>query len=229
MPPIAALFSGGKDSCLALWLMQKQGHDVKCLLSVLPKNPDSFMYHKPDPKLLRLQSKALGIPLLLEKTAGKKELELEALKKLLSVAKRKFGIKGVVSGALYSNYQAGRIRKVCDSLRLKLYSPLWHKKQLEELAELNKAGFVFVITKIAGMGLSEKWLAKPIGKKEIAELAELERRFCFNVAGEGGEYESLVLDGPNFRKRIVLKKLYTKMRNEFTGSLTIKKAFLEGK
>jgi len=224
--PIACLFSGGKDSCLALWLMQKQNYEVKCLVSILPKNEDSFMYHKPDPKILKLQSSALGIPLLLASTAGEKEKELSALKSALSSAKKEFGIQGVVSGALYSNYQAGRIQKICSDLGLRLHSPLWHRKQLDELHELEKAGFVFVISKIAAKGLSEKWLGKPVGKKEISELAELERLLCFNVAGEGGEYESLVLDAPNFGKRIALKKFSKKMRNEFTGCLKIGNAVL---
>lgn len=226
---IASLFSGGKDSCLSLWLMQQQGFEVSCLISVLPKNPDSFMYHKPDLGFLNLQSKALGIPIVLEKTLGVKEKELSALKKALFRAKKEFGIEGVVSGALYSNYQRERIQKLCDSLGLKLFSPLWHKKQGQELQELLENNFVFVVSKIAALGLDEGWLGKLVGKKELLALQSLEDKFEFNVAGEGGEFESLVLDAPNFRRKIVLKEAGKKMENEFTGCLVIKKAVLEEK
>ena len=226
---IAALFSGGKDSCLAIWKMQEQGFEVACLVSVLPKNPDSFMYHKPDLKILRLQSEGLGIPLLLEKTAGEKEKELSALEKALGKAKKKFGVKGVVSGALYSNYQRERIQKICDKLGLKLFSPLWHLKQEAELRELVVTGFEFVLTKVAAMGLGIQWLGKVIGEKEIAELEKLNAKVGFNVAGEGGEFESLVLDGPNFEKKLVVEESEKEMQNDFTGSLKIKKIALKAK
>ncbi len=226
---IAALFSGGKDSCLALWKILQQGYDVCCLVSILPARSDSFMYHRPEKKVLELQSKALGIPLIVEKTRGEKEKELAELKKVLIEAKKRFGVQGIVSGALYSNYQRKRIQKICYSLQLKLFSPLWHKKQGEELHELVDNGFVFVFTKIAAMGLGKEWLGKQIGKKEIAELENLNKKIGLNVAGEGGEFESLVLDAPNYCKRIRIVSAQTIMRNEFSGELKIKKAVLEEK
>jgi asparagine synthase (glutamine-hydrolysing) len=221
---IAALFSGGKDSCFSLWLMQKQGFDVACLVSVLPKQHDSFMYHKPNEKVLKLQAKALGISLLLKPTRGEKEKELLDLKKALVLAKKRFGIQGVVSGALYSNYQRERIQKICDELKIKLFSPLWHKKQEQELQELLDNGFVFVMTKIAALGLNKEWLGKKVGKKELVELEKLQASFGFNVAGEGGEYESLVLQAPNFKKKIRIVSSEKKMLNDCTGVLEIKKA-----
>ena len=223
---IASLFSGGKDSCLSLWIMQRQNYEIACLVSILPARHDSFMYHKPNEKILRLQSKALGIPLLTKKTEGKKEVELSELKAALAEAKQKFGIQGVVSGALYSNYQRERIQNICDDLQLKLFSPLWHKKQEEELQELVDNGFVFIFTKIAAAGLDENWLGKPIGKKEIAGLEKLNARIGLNVAGGGGEFESLVLDAPNFKQRIRIVSSENKMLNDCTGVLKIKKAVM---
>ena len=226
---ITALFSGGKDSCLALWKMQQKGFEVKCLISIIPKNSDSFMYHKPNLKILKLQSKALGIPLLVERTKGEKEKELAELKKALVKAKKQFGVSGVVSGALYSNYQRERIQKICKSLSLELYSPLWHLGQLDELLELSNNGFVFVLEKIAALGLSKEWLGKPITAADIVALDALDKKFGFNTAGEGGEYESLVLDAPNFSKRICITTAEKKMQNEFTGILLIKEFTAETK
>jgi asparagine synthase (glutamine-hydrolysing) len=226
---IAALFSGGKDSCLAIWRMQEQGFEVNCLISMLPKTFDSFMYHKPDLKILRLHSKTLGIPLLLKKTEGEKEKELLELEEVLAEAKKKFGVKGVVCGALYSNYQSERVQKICDKLNLKLFSPLWHMGQETELQELVDRGFEFILTKVAAMGMSSQWLGKTIGKKEIAELEALNEKVGFNVAGEGGEFESLVLNAPNFEKKLVVEQAEKVMQNEFTGSLKIKKISLKAK
>ncbi len=226
-PKIAALFSGGKDSCLALWLLHNRGQEVSCLVSIIPKNSDSFMYHKPNKKILKLQSKAIGIPIILKRTPGEKEKDLAALRLALSEAKKRFGIEGVVSGAMYSNYQRKRIQKVCDSLNLKPFFPLWHKQQLDELLLLVNNSFVFIMAKIAGLGLTEEWLGRPIGQADIALLQGMSKKFGFNVAGEGGEYESLVLDAPNFSERICISMSEKKMENEFTGFLEIREARLE--
>ncbi len=226
---IAALFSGGKDSCLALWKMQQQGFSIACLVSIIPENPDSFMYHKPSKKVLKMQSEALGIPLLIGTTKGEKEKELKELKIALVEAKEKFGIVGVVCGALYSEYQRKRVDAICKDLDLPLFSPLWHMGQLEELLELVNSSFLFIFTKVAGLGLGEEWLGKPITHAEVIALQALNKKQGFNVAGEGGEYESLVLDAPNFKKRINVKKSEKKMENEFTGCLEIKEVSLEPK
>ena len=224
-----ASWSGGKDSCLALWLMQKKGFEVKCLVSVIPSNPDSHMYHQPNLEILMMQSKALEIPLVFERTLGKKEEELYALKQVLLEAKQKYSIRGVVSGALFSKYQKERIEKICQELGLHLFSPLWHKDQLKELHELVDAGFVFVMSKVAGLGMSQEWLGKVVGKKEIKEIEKLHKKHDFNAAGEGGEFESLVLDAPNFKKRIKILMSNKTMQNEFTGQLEIEDAMLEDK
>ncbi|MBI4053337.1 MAG: diphthine--ammonia ligase [Candidatus Diapherotrites archaeon] len=226
---LAALFSGGKDSCLALWTMQRMNYEISCLVSIIPENPDSFMYHRPDERILALQAEALGIPLVVKRTKGEKEKELVELKSALAEAKKKFGTEGAVSGALYSNYQRDRIQEICNDLHLRLFSPLWHKKQEEELLELVDAGFEFVMIKIAAYGLDESWLGKPVGKKEIEKLAALGSKIGFNCAGEGGEFESLVLDAPNFKKRLKIVSSEKKMRNAFSGELEIREIGLEAK
>jgi len=226
-PGIAALFSGGKDSCLALWMMQQKGFSVECLVSIIPKNPDSFMYHKPSLEILKMQSEALGIPLVVERTAGEKEKELAALKKALALAKKRFKITGVCSGALYSTYQRDRIQKLCEGLGLELFSPLWHMDQVAELKMLVDSGFVFIISKVAG--LNKDWLGRRIGRKEIAELEELSRKKGIHAAGEGGEFESMVLDAPNFRQRIAILSMKKNIQSELNGGIEIEGAELESK
>lgn len=94
--------------------------------------------------------------------------------------------------------------------------------------------------KIAGYGLSEKWLNKRIEERDVKELIKLNnklrsslgrsyinsKQYGFNIAGEGGEYETLVLGGPPFKKRIIIKECTKIIKNEFTGYITIKKAEL---
>ncbi|MBN1941409.1 MAG: diphthine--ammonia ligase [Candidatus Diapherotrites archaeon] len=226
---LGALFSGGKDSCLALWEMKKQGFGIACLISMQTKNPDSHMFHKPDDKILELQSRAIGITLIIGNTLGEKEKELKDLKNLIGRAKKEFNLSGIVTGALFSNYQKERIEKIAEELGLKVFSPLWHKKQWDVMKELLQEKFEFVFTKIAALGLDENWLGKRITGKEIKILGELDKKMGLNIAGEGGEFESLVLDAPFFKNRIVLCETEKIMRNEFTGELKIKKAALTEK
>ncbi|MCD6247097.1 MAG: diphthine--ammonia ligase, partial [Candidatus Diapherotrites archaeon] len=105
---LAVLFSGGKDSCLALHRAAKQ-HSIECLVSLVSKNKESYMFHTVNIELTRLQAEAMEIPIIQKKTAGEKEKELRDLKKALEEAIERFAIEGIVTGAIRSIYQASRI------------------------------------------------------------------------------------------------------------------------
>lgn len=226
---IGALYSGGKDSNLSLWLTQKDNKEISCLISLIPENKDSYMFQTPEIKFLELQSKALGIPLVLGKTKGEKEKELIDLKKTIALAKKEYQITGIVAGALYSNYQKERIENICKELNLKLHAPLWHMKEEDEIRMLLNNKFKFIICKIAALGMSDKFLGKIIDLKDLDELKKINTKYKVNIAGEGGEYETLVLDGPTFKQKITIISSKRIIQNEFTGFLDIKKAKLEKK
>lgn len=226
---LGTLLSTGKDSVYAMYLMAKRGHPIECLIVMDSENKDSYMYHAPVMKLAKLQAQALGKKMVVVKTKGKKEKELKDLEKALKEAKNKFGIEGVTTGALYSEYQGNRIGNLCKKLGLECFNPLWHFDQKEYLEMLLKDEFEVVITKIACYGMDSSFLGEIIDSKTINALVSLEKKIGMNVAGEGGEYESLVLDMPLFKKKIIIEKAEKKMENEFTGILNIKKAKLASK
>jgi len=223
---LGALSSSGKDSILALYLMQKQGHEINCLITLVSKNPDSYMFHTANINLSSLQAEAMNIPIIEKETLGEKEKELEDLKKALEEAKEKYAIEGVVTGALFSEYQKSRIEKVCKSSGLKVFSPLWHKEPEEELKELVKEDFEVIITVVAAEGLDKSWLGKKIDYKMIDELKKLKN---ISIIGEGGEYESLVLDAPMFKKKIKIIDSEIIEENKNTANLVKKKAELAEK
>jgi diphthine-ammonia ligase len=202
---------------------------VKCLITIKSRNKDSYMYHTPNIELASLQAEALGIPMLMHETEGEKEKELEELEKALVEAKKKFRIEGVVTGALYSNYQRERIEKICEKLGLKVFSPLWHANQELELREILQSGFKVIMTAVAAEGLDKSWLGRELSGKDVDKLVLLEKKMGLNVAGEGGEYESLVLDAPNFSKKIVIEKSRIIEENKNTAKLLIEKTRLEEK
>jgi len=226
---LGALVSSGKDSIYAMYIMMRQNYEISCMVSLKSENPDSFMFHTPSIEMVKLQSKAIGLPLIKEKTKGEKEEELKDLKKALEKAKKKYGIEGIVVGALWSNYQRERVEKVADSLGLKIFAPLWHKDQEQEVKELLDHGFKFIMTKVMAEGLNKSWLGREITKEDVEKLVELDKKIGFNVSGEGGEWESLMVDGPIFKKRINIIDSLVKEESENVAELIIKKAELNGK
>jgi len=223
---LCCLFSGGKDSVLALHIMKNMNYKIPCLVSIISKNKDSYMYHTPVMNLIDLQAKALDIPLIKVKTNGKKEEELKALRKGLKIAKRKYNVNGVITGAIYSTYQRDRVEDISDKLGLKVFSPLWHKPQDQEVQELIKLELKPIIVKIAAYGLTIDFLGKSIDKSMLDKFTKLNDKFGFNIAGEGGEYESFVVDCPLFKKKIEIVKSKIKEDNEYTAELIIDKAKL---
>lgn len=205
---VAALFSGGKDSTYALHKILQKGHGVCCLVTMLPAQCDSWMFHRPCVELTKLQAEAIGIKHVMKKTEGEKEKELEDLIELLSDVKRIYKIDGLVSGAVASNYQKKRIDDICEKLGLKHFSPLWGMDQ-EELLREEVASFKVVITSVSTAGLDKSWLGVEINEKNVDKLIELSRKYRFNTAFEGGEAETFVVDGPIFKKRIQLTNINT--------------------
>jgi len=226
---LGALVSGGKDSLFAAYIMKLQNYDISCLISMRSKNPSSYMFHTPNIHLVELQAKAIEIPLVLQETHGEKEAELKDLEKALKTAKQKYHIEGVISGALYSNYQRERIEKVADKLALKIFSPLWHLDQEMEMWDMLHRGFEIILSSVAADGLDKSWLGRTITEKDIHALVILHKKYGVNIAGEGGEFESLVLDCPLFKKKIKILQSEIIEENVHTAQIRIKKAVLETK
>jgi diphthine-ammonia ligase len=226
---LGALVSSGKDSIFAMHVMLRQNYKIGCMITIKSKNLDSYMFHTPTIELVKMQSKATGIPLLTASTKGDKEEELKDLKKALKKAKEQFRIDGIITGALYSTYQRDRIEKICDELQLKIFSPLWHINQETEMREILDNGYEFILTKVAAEGLNKSWLGKTITKKDVDKLVALNEKIGLNVAGEGGEFESLMIDGPIFKERIAIHEATIAEEAENCATLIITHAELEKK
>ncbi|MFA5101829.1 MAG: diphthine--ammonia ligase [Candidatus Thermoplasmatota archaeon] len=219
---VAALFSGGKDSVFAVYVTQQYGWEISALVTVFPEKPDSWMFHSINIRQTNLLAKALDIPLVQGKTTAEKETELGDLKQLLQGLE----IDGVVSGAIASEYQRTRIEKICDELGLKSFSPLWHKDQELLVRDQVHAGFQSIIVGVFAQGFDETWLGRIIDEETIDALCSLQRKQGINIAGEGGEYETLVLSGPMFSKRLVIDDA-EKQWNRDSGVLQVITAHLE--
>jgi diphthine-ammonia ligase len=203
---LGILFSGGKDSCYAAYLAKKQGHELTCLISIISENPDSYMFHTPNISLTEKQAEVMNLPLLVHKTPGIKEQELKDLQEAIKIAKEKYAIQGIVTGALHSEYQASRIQKICDDLDLKCINPLWHKPEIAYLKELVENKFKVMIIGVAAYPLDKSWLDQVINDKFIQDVKELKEQYKIHPAGEGGEFETFVLNCPLFSRELKITK-----------------------
>ena len=197
---VAVLFSGGKDSCMSAYLAKKQGHDIMCLITMASKNPESYMFHTPSIKKTKYQAEVMNLPLIVKKTKGKKEKELKDLESAIKAAINEYNIEGIVAGALHSNYQKSRIENICKKLKLKSLTPLWHKNEFEYLNEIIKNKFKVIITAVSAYPLNASWLGREIDEEFIENIHELYQKYKIHPAGEGGEFETFVLDCPLFEK-----------------------------
>jgi len=198
---LGVLFSGGKDSTLALHKAAEKEQGT-CLITVLSKNPESYMFHTPNINLTKLQAEALGLPLITKVTEGKKEEELKDLEQAITEAINQHHIEGVVTGAVESVYQAERVQRICNRLGIWCLNPLWKRNQRQLLEELVEKHFNAIISGIFAYPLDETWLGKQLNTDLIGKLVELEKKFGISPSGEGGEIETTVLDAPLFKKRI---------------------------
>ncbi len=199
---VGVLFSGGKDSTYALWCALHQGWDVVSLVSMVPRDPASWMFHYPNVGWCRLQADAMGLPLTMCETEGRKEEELGDLRSVLADLKGLCGLEAVVSGAVGSEYQRTRIDHVCEELGLRSFAPLWHKRPLELVEEVIEAGFKPILTGCSAMGFKREWLGRALDRALLGEVRELTARYGVHPAFEGGEAETFVLDGPIFNQAL---------------------------
>ena len=222
---LAVLFSGGKDSYLALQYASID-HEISCLLTLESRKEDSWMFHTPAIEWTQLQAEAMEIEHLILKTSGVKDEELEDLQIIIKSAISKYSIEGIVTGALASVYQSTRIQKICNDLGLWCFNPLWQMSQEILLQELLSNNIESIITGVAAEPFDEQWLGRFIDSECVDDLMKLEKSHRINPAGEGGEIETFVIDAPLFSKKIVITES-EKQYSNFSGRLEVKEAIVK--
>ncbi|KAK7060526.1 hypothetical protein VNI00_001292 [Paramarasmius palmivorus] len=249
-----ALLSGGKDSCFNLLHCHKNGHQLVAAASLRPEQGkeelDSYLYQTVGQDAIEFVARALDVPLYRRVIAGSaveqgseygtrtssdgvQGDETEDLYGLLSTVKVHHpDVQGVSVGAILSNYQRVRVEHVCRRLSLTCLCYLWQRSQEELLSEMIDAGLEAILIKVAGIGLTTKHLGRTLAEMRPT-LLKLNQLYGSHVCGEGGEYESLTLDCPLFKSRIILNDVETVIHsdNDFAtvAYLRIKSASLEPK
>ncbi|GAB6878600.1 diphthine--ammonia ligase [Halorubrum gandharaense] len=211
-----SLFSGGKDSSWALYRAMEADLNVSRLLTVHPEG-DSYMYHTPATHLAALAAESVGVELVevspddfgaddVDDAGAQGDAELEPMEAALRelAADDGLDLAGVTAGAVESEFQTSRIQGMCDRLDIDLFAPLWQKDPVALAEAMLDAGFEIVIVQVAAYGLDESWLGRTYDREALAELRELNAEYGVHPLGEGGEFETFVVDGPHMDRRIAL-------------------------
>lgn len=222
---VVGLLSGGKDSCFNLCHCARNGHELVALATLVPPGGhdelDSYMYQTVGHDAVHVVAAAIGVPLYratitgaaldIDAEYGARTLdpndETEDLFRLLVHVKAQHpDIEGVSVGAILSNYQRVRVEHVARRRELGLVplAYLWQRNQSSLLAEMATSGLVAALIKVAGIGLAERDLGKTLQQLQ-PKLEHLHALYDAHVCGEGGEYETLTLDAPIFRRRVELR------------------------
>lgn len=228
-----ALFSGGKDSSWALYRALETGLPVSRLLTVHPA-ADSYMYHVPATDLARLAAESIGISLVevesdvetanVTDSGTQGDAELAVLEEALEKLDGEIGVEGIVAGAVESEFQTSRITAMAERLGVETYTPLWQRDPRSLAEAMIEAGFEIRIVQVAAGGLDESWLGRTLDRAALSDLIELNERCGVHVLGEGGEFETLVTDGPHMDRRIEIE--YETKWGVGRGTLRITDAWL---
>ncbi len=225
---VAVMFSGGKDSCQALKWALDNGHDVLTLISVKPKSTESFLYQYATVEWTKLSAEALGIPVIhvkSEKIGATEEAdELEDVFKNLKV-------DAILAGGVGLQVtQIREWRRVAAKFGMDVIVPYQDMTSEELFDKTIDSGFDIMLTDVATDGLGPEWIGKKLNKDNAEEFKGLSKKFGFDVLGEGGYYNSLVVDGPIFNKKIEIlnsKKVWD--NKTYSGYMEVEDARLSSK
>ncbi len=192
---LASLYSGGKDSSFSLYVAEQMGHEIPYLVNVVPEDRASWIFHTPNLNVVPAIAEAMGKELILGRSTGEEDSDMEGLRQALDG----LDIDGIVTGAVWSDYQWDRMNLVCGDLGLKFFAPMWRKDQDYLMEQMIDAGVEAVIVGCYAEGFDESWLGRPLNHETLAELRKLRDKYGISIMGEGGEYESLTLNSPSFR------------------------------
>ena len=195
----AVLWTGGKDSALALHEARRAGWRVRCLVTFAPPEPE-FLAHPI--AVMKLQAEALGLPHVLWPVqapfAQSYEAGLRWLKETLHVDTAITGDIAEVGG------RPNWIRERSRPAGMNVLTPLWGRDRLTLLRQLLAARFNVVFSCVKTRWLTPDWVGRPLDENAIAELRARREHNGLDLCGEEGEYHTLVTDAPDFQRRVRL-------------------------
>ena len=187
-------FSGGKDSCLALWRARDAGLDVRAAINVLDESGERNRSHGVPLSLLEAQARALDLELVAP-VASWRDYEARFIETLATLAARGFEI--AVFGDIDLQAHRDWEEKVCARAGLECYLPVWHEPRPEIAREVLRRGFRAVVVCVDSRFLDDTFCGRLYDEAFLADLPA-----SVDTCGENGEFHTFVFDGPGFRQPV---------------------------
>lgn len=185
-------WSGGKDSMLSLYKMQKEGVLVKYLLNMVSEDGKYSRSHGLSADLLKKQAECIDIPLIQTRSTWQ-DYEKEFKKAISDMD----GIEAGIFGDIDLQEHRDWVERICKDLGIVPILPLWKENRERLLNQFIKAEFKTVIVATNAVLLGQEWLGRRIDKKFIKDIKALGG---IDLCGEKGEYHTFVFNGPIFKK-----------------------------
>lgn len=190
-------WSGGKDSCLAYYRALKTGVKVDQLLNFISRESKRGCFHGLEGRLLKFQADLIGVPLVQEEVSP----DMQKYEAEFKAAVGKFisrGFNSMVFGDIYLLEHQSWVERVCRELDIRAIEPLWNNQPRSIIKEFIDSGFEAVIVSCKADVMGKEYLGRAVSEDLAAELEA--KGIC--PCGEKGEFHTLVVDGPIFKKRI---------------------------
>lgn len=196
----ALLWTGGKDGALALHEARTSGLPVTQLITFTPQAPHFRAHPLP---LIEAQARALGLPhrcVMIAEPFG--ESYVNAIREL----KEKDALDALITGDIaevggYPNW----IRQCAAPSGMGVLTPLWGRDRRTLLDQLLALGFDVRFSCVKKRWLDASWVGRRLEASTVAELEECRRGNGLDLCGEEGEYHTMILNGPDFRRPVHLR------------------------
>lgn len=221
---VAILYSGGKDSTYAIHHCMEKGWNIKYLLSVKPSRTDCYLFHFATVEYTKELSSMLGMDHIYT-TCDVADPQQEAAI-IKDIVQHHMVDALVLGGVGLQETQLRVLRDALFDLGVEVFAAHMKEEHTSLIEEMIEKGYDIRITQIAADGLSERWLGRKLDASTFQELKHLARKFGFHEGAEGGHYDTLVVDGPLFHKRLEIVDAVPVMETDCSGYLHVRKVSL---
>lgn len=220
----AISWTGGKDSALALYEAKLLGYEIVSLVTFVPAGKPEFLAHPIG--FMTYQAEALGLPhCALEIDEPFKE----SYEKAIQFLRKEHGVVTIITGDIAEvDGQPNWMRECSKYSGVDVLTPLWGCDRLELVNRLLSYKFKVIFSCVKKPWFTDDWLGMEINKDSLEQLRTMNAETGLDICGEQGEYHTLVLDGPSFKKSIHINA-YLKRARDFLMYIDIQKVALEEK
>ena len=221
---VAIMYSGGKDSTFAIDLALEKGWDIEYLISIKPTRTDCYLFHFATVEHTKELAKILEIPHILEKCKiADPEKEAQIVRKIVEKQQKTMPVNAVVLGG--TGLQETQLRSIQNALRslgIEVFASHAGEEHDLIVEKMLDKGYEIMITQVASDGLMP-WLGRTLTKENFKELKEDSVNFKFHIGFEGGYADTLVLDGPIFKKKLQVDGFKRVVEDNYSGHVKIDK------